>query len=84
MADGDTRYVLSFRRERTLVSQTLIDFTSGVKKLVAEMIRYPGGFLRFSGPVTRHGYQGDDVVEHCKEPGSFEETYFAHHLHGAQ
>jgi hypothetical protein len=76
------RYVLSFRREGTLVSQTLIDLTSGVKKLVAEMIRHPGGYLRFSGPVTLDRYEGDEVVEHYEEPGSFEETSFAHHLHG--
>ena len=82
--DGDKRYVLSFARERTLVSQTLIDLTSGVKKVVAEMIRYPGGYLRFSGPVKLDCYQGDEVVEHYEETGSFEETYFAHHLHGEQ
>jgi hypothetical protein len=49
-----------FTRERTLVSRTLIDFTSGVKKLIAEMIRYPGGYLRFAwsdhgrGPPRNH------------------------------
>jgi len=82
--DGDKRYVLSFTRERTLVSQTLIDFTTGVKKVMAEMIRYPGGYLRFSGPVKLDCYVGDEVVEHYEEPGSFEETYFAHRLHGGQ
>jgi hypothetical protein len=80
--DGGTRNVLSFTRERTLVSQTLIDFTSVVKKPLAVLIRYPGGYLRFSGPVRPDRYQGDEVVEHCEEPGSFEQTYFAHHLHG--
>ncbi len=80
--DGDTRYVLAFSREHTLVSQTLIDFASGVQKLVAEIIRYPGGYLRFSGPVILDRYRGDEVVEHYEEPGSFEQCYWQRDIHG--
>jgi len=52
-------------------------------KLVVEMVRYPGGYLR---PRRRDAglLSGDEAVEHYEEPGSFEETYFAHHLHGEQ
>ena len=46
------------------------------------MIWCPGGYLRFSAPVTLDRYQGDEIVEHYQEPGFFGETYFAHHLHG--
>ena len=80
--DGASRYVLTFSRERTLVSQTMIDFAHGVQKVVAELIRYPGGYLRFAGPVTLDRYEGDEVVEHCEDQGSFEECYWQHAIHG--
>ena len=80
--DGGSRYVLTFSRERTLVSQRMIDFTHGVQKLLAELIRYPGGYLRFAGPVTLDRYEGDEVVEHWEDLGSFEECYWQHGIHG--
>ena len=79
--DGGTRYVLTYSREKTLVSQTLIDVATGIQKVVAEMIRYPGGYLRFSAPVSFDHYEGDELIEHYEEPGSFEQTYFGRHLH---
>jgi hypothetical protein len=82
--DGDRRYVLTYARQRTLVSQKNIDFTSGLVKVVAELIKYPGGYLRFSGPLILDCYQGGEVVEHYEETGSFEECYFASEIHGDQ
>jgi hypothetical protein len=56
--EGSSRYVLNYSREHTLVSQKLLDFAKGLRKVVAEIIRYPGGYLRFSGPVSRDCYRG--------------------------
>jgi hypothetical protein len=80
--DGEARYVLTYRREHTLVSQTLIELASGVQKLMAELIRYPGGYLRFTGPVTLDRYQGGEVVEHHEQLGSFEQCYWQRVIHG--
>jgi hypothetical protein len=80
--DGEKRYVLTFSRERTLVSQRIIDFTHGVQKLLAKLIRYPGGYLRFAGPVTLDRYEGGEVVEHWQDQGSFEQCYWQHTIHG--
>ncbi len=66
------------------MSQTLIDLATGAQKVLAELIRYPGGYLRFSAPVSLDLYEGDELIEHYEEPGSFEETYFARELHGRQ
>ena len=82
--DGDTRYVLTYSREKTLVSQKNLDLASGLQKLLAEIIRYPGGYLRFSGPVSLDRYQGEEIVEHYEEPGSFEQCYFGREIHGEQ
>lgn len=82
--DGDTRYLLTYTREKTLVSQKNLDLATGLRKVVAKIIRYPGGYLRFSGPVTLDRYQAEDVVERLAEFGSFEQTYYGHHIHGDQ
>ena len=79
--DEDTRYVLTYSREHTLVSQKLLDFAKGWQKVVAKIIRYPGGYLRFSGTVSLDCYKGGEVVEHYEEPGEFEQFYSAHHIH---
>ena len=80
--DGGGRYVLTYRREHTLVSQRLTEFASGVQKLIAEIIRYPGGYLRFTGPVSLDRYQDGEIVEHHEELGSFEECYWQREIHG--
>lgn len=79
--DGGTRYVLTYTREKTLVSQTLIDLAKGAQKVLAEIIRYPGGYLRFSAPVKMDHYEGDELVEHFEAPSTFEQTYFDRKLH---
>ena len=52
------------------------------QKLVAEIIRYPGGYLRFSGPVVLDRYEGGKIVEHYEAPGSFEQCYWQRDIHG--
>jgi hypothetical protein len=79
--DGGTRYVLTYTREKTLVSQTLIDLAKGAQKVIAEIIRYPGGYLRFSASIKMDHYEGDELIEHYEEPSTFEQTYFDRQLH---
>jgi hypothetical protein len=82
--DGDSRDVLTYTRERTLVSQKLVDLATGYQRIVAEIVRYPGGYLRFAGPVTLERYRGGELIERYEEAGSFEQSYFARELHGEQ
>jgi hypothetical protein len=53
-------------------------------RLVAKVIRYPGGYLRFTGPVSQDRYQGGKLVEHHEETASFEQNFFGGELHGDQ
>ena len=53
-------------------------------KLIAKVIRYPGGYLRFSGPVSLDPYQGGELVEHYEETASFELCYLARDIYGDQ
>jgi len=68
-------------RQKTLVTQKFLDLTTGAAKLVGELIRYPGGYLRFSALVSLDCYQGDEVVEHYEDEGVFEQMYFARQIH---
>jgi len=63
------------------VSQKLLDAATGVLKLIAKVIRYPGGYLRFAGPVSLDRYQGGELVEHYEESASFELCYLAHDIY---
>ena len=38
---GKARYVLTYTRQKTIVTQKFLDLTSGVQKLAAELLRYP-------------------------------------------
>ena len=80
--DEDSLDVLTFRRERTLVSERLIDAATGIGKVVAELVRYPGGYIRFAGPVVLERYRGDELVERCEEAGSYEEMFLGREIHG--
>jgi hypothetical protein len=82
--DGDRRDVLTCRRERTLVSQKLLDLATGLQKVLAEIVRYPGGYLRFAGPVTLERYLGDELIERHEATASFEQSYLAREIHGDQ
>ena len=81
---GDTRYLLTYARQKTIVSQKVTDYTSGLQKLAAEMIRYPLGYQRFSALVSLDRYQGDELAEHQEGPAVFEQMSFAHHIHDEQ
>jgi hypothetical protein len=79
--DGDRLDVLTYQRERTLVSEKLLDAATGIQKVIAKLIRYPGGYLRFAGPVVLERYRGDVLVENYEEVGSFEQMYLGRELH---
>jgi hypothetical protein len=72
---------VNYSRQKTLVTQKFLDLTTGLQKVAAELIRYPGGYLRFSALVSLDCYEGDEVVEHYEDEGVFEQMYFARHIH---
>jgi hypothetical protein len=67
---------MSYLRQKTMVSQKILDFAKGWQKTVGEIIRYPGGYLRFEALVTLDCYKGGQVVEHYEADGVFEQMYF--------
>ena len=39
--DGDTRYEVTYKRQKTLVTQRMLDFAKGWQRTVGELIRFP-------------------------------------------
>ena len=79
--DGDTRYEVTYKRQKTLVTQRMLDFAKGWQRAVGELIRFPGGYLRFSALLDFRRYEGAELVEHLEKTGVFEQMYFARKIH---
>jgi hypothetical protein len=50
--DADTRYVVSFEREETILQAIFTDRMPLLKRIVARMIGFDGAYHRFTGKVT--------------------------------
>ena len=79
--DGDTRYELTLTRQKTLVDYTWIDFAKGWQKALLKLIRYPGGYMRFTAATSLKCYQAGKLVEQYEKTGAFEQMYFAREIH---
>jgi hypothetical protein len=53
----------------------------GWQRAVGELIRFPGGYLRFSALLDFRRYEGAELVEHLEKTGVFEQMYFARKIH---
>jgi hypothetical protein len=77
-ADGE-RYVVTFTRHRDLARVRMIESLHGVKRAAAELFRFDGAYLRFSGEIRVEHYQGDEIVDqHATEDAIWELMYLGH------
>jgi len=79
--DGDTRYELTMTRQKTLVAYTWIDFAKGWQKPLLKLIRYPGGYMRFTAATSLKCYQAGQLVEQYESTGAFEEIFYKREIH---
>jgi hypothetical protein len=76
---GDERYVVSFTRHRDLARNRMIDGLHGVKRAAAELVRFDGAYLRFSGEIRIEHYQGAEIVDqYATDDAIWELMYFGH------
>jgi hypothetical protein len=75
---SDERYVVTFRRERDLARERMIDGVKGVKRLLATAARFDGAYLRFTGDCIVQRFLGDTLVEVFDQPAIWELMYFGH------
>jgi hypothetical protein len=56
--DADTRYVVSFDREKTILQAIFTDRMPLPKRIVARLIGFDGAYHRFTGKVTIEKFEG--------------------------
>jgi len=74
--DADTRYVVSFAREETILQAIFTDRMPLLKRIVARLIGFDGAYHRFTGKVTIEKFEGGVSVEHFDDRAIWELMYF--------
>ena len=73
------RYVVTFTRHRDLSRNRMIERIQGVKRAAAELLRFDGAYLRFSGEVRIEHYVGGEIVDQsATQDAIWELMYFGH------
>ena len=65
---ADTRYVLSFKREKTILQAILTDRAPFPKRIIARLVGFDSAYHRFAGKVTIERLEGDARVERIRWP----------------
>jgi hypothetical protein len=75
----EDRYVVTFTRHRDLARNRMIEGLHGVKRAAAELLRFDGAYLRFSGEVRVEHYRVAEIVDqYVTEDAIWELMYFGH------
>jgi len=73
------RHVVTFTRHRDLSRNRMIESLTGVKRAAAELLRFDGAYLRFSGEIRVEHLRGDEIVDqYVTEDAIWELMYFGH------
>jgi hypothetical protein len=76
---GAERYVVTFTRHRDLARNRMIESLHWIKRAAAELLRFDGAYLRFSGEVRVEHYRGAEIVgQSATEDAIWELMYFGH------
>ena len=75
----DERYVVTFTRYRDLARNRLVERLSRVKRAAAQLLRFDGAYLRFTGEMRVEHYRGGEIVDqHASSGAIWELMYFGH------
>jgi Diels-Alderase, C-terminal domain len=74
--DADTRYVVSFEREETILQAIFTDRMPLLKRIVARLIGFDGAYHRFTGKVTVEKFQRGLRAERFEDHAIWELMYF--------
>jgi hypothetical protein len=76
---NDERYVVTFTRFRDLARNRMIEGLHGPKRAAAELLRFDGAYLRFSGEIRVEHRRGAEIVDqYSTEDAIWELMYFGH------
>ena len=74
--DADTRYVVSFERQKTILQIIFADRAPWLKRIIARLIGFDGAYHRFTGKATIEKFEGDARVEIFEDRAIWELMYF--------
>jgi hypothetical protein len=75
----EERYVVTFTRHRDLSRNRMIEGLHGIKRAAAELLRFDGAYLRFSGEIRVEHFRGAEIVDqYATEDAIWELMYFGH------
>jgi hypothetical protein len=74
--DADTRYVVSFEREKTILQAILTDRAPLLKRIIARLIGFGGAYHRFTGKVRIEKFEAGVRVERFEDRAIWELMYF--------
>jgi hypothetical protein len=74
--DADTRYVVSFEREKTILQAIFTDRMPLLKRIAARLIGFDGAYHRFTGKVTIEKFEGEARIETFEGHAIWELMYF--------
>jgi hypothetical protein len=74
--DADTRYVISFERQKTILQAILTDRAPLLKRIIARLIGFDGAYHRFTGKVTVEKFERGVRVERLDNRAIWELMYF--------
>jgi hypothetical protein len=74
--DGDTRYVVTFERQKTILQAIFTERAPFIKRLIAKIVGFDGAYHRFTGKVTIEKFAKDVRVEIFDDRAIWELMYF--------
>jgi len=71
--------VVTFSRHHDLTRNRMVERLRGIKRAAAQLVRFDGAYLRFSGEIRVAHYLGDEIVDQdAAEDAIWELMYFGH------
>jgi Diels-Alderase family protein len=74
--DRDTRYVVTFERQKTILQAVFTERMPLIKRLIAKIFGFDGAYHRFTGKVTIEKFEKDVRVEIFDDHAIWELMYF--------
>lgn len=74
-ADGDTEYVISFKRQETIVQRVFADGLPSEQRQIAKDNGIDSAYMRLRGTATLEKRENGEVVESFENPAVWEQMY---------
>jgi hypothetical protein len=75
----EERFVVTFTRHKDFSRNRMIETLHGVKRAAAQLLRFDGAYLRFSGEIRVEHFQGAEIVDQfVTQDAIWELMYFGH------